>query len=466
MSARLQAIPGFVPGIENYSSPDVKERRVLRIGVIGGGYVGLVAGTCLAEMGNSVTIVDTDRAKVDMLFAGQSPIYEPGLDELRKRNQANGRLIFSYDVVQAVKGADVVFIAVGTPPGENGAVDMSIVEKAVADVAKAMNGYCVLVLKSTVPPGSNRRIEALVRENTAHAFDVVSNPEFLKEGAAVHDFMHPDRVVIGARSDKARNIMRQVYNPFFRTGFRLMETDPESAEMIKYTSNIMLAARISLMNELAGVCQAVGADVEKVRVGVGLDKRIGASFLFPGLGYGGSCFPKDVQAVVALADKVGIRADICRAVDGVNARQRDYLMPFVKHEFGDNWSGRTFAVLGLAYKPSTDDVRESPALAMIRKMLDAGAVVNGYDPEAGSKAKQVIPALQVANSMAAAVAGADAVFLCTEWNEFRNLDWPALAKVMKSPVVFDGRNIYACEEMAEFGFTYYSIGRAPVRPRR
>lgn len=439
-----------------------KERFAMRIGVVGAGYVGLVAGTCLAEMGNSVVIVDSDRRKVDLLRSGHTPHYEPGLDELRKRSQANGRLSFSCDIEDAVRGRDVVFIAVGTPGDTNGGVDMGCVERAVCGVSEAMDGPCVVVVKSTVPPGSNRRLESLIRSRTCQPFDLVSNPEFLKEGSAVADFMHPDRVVIGARSDRARNVMRQVYNPFFRTGLRLMETDPESAEMIKYTSNIMLAARISLMNELAGVCQAVGADVERVRVGVGLDKRIGASFLFPGLGYGGSCFPKDVRAVIDLAERRGIRADMCKAIDAVNNRQRLYLLPFVEREFGLDWSGRVFAVLGLSYKPRTDDIRESPAIGLAHRLLEMGATVRGFDPEAGKTAKKQLPALTIAESVSAAVTDADAVFLCTEWNEFRSLDWRTIAGVMKRPLVFDGRNIYSPEEMTEFGITYYSIGRAPI----
>lgn len=438
-------------------------RSAMRIGVIGAGYVGLVAGTCLAEMGNAVIIVDADREKIASLQSGRTPHYEPGLDELRRKNQGNRRLSFSCDIADAVRRRDVVFIAVGTPSDECGGVDMGGVEQAVCNVAEAMDGPCVVVLKSTVPPGSNRQLESLIRSRTRQPFDLVSNPEFLKEGAAVADFMHPDRVVIGARSDRARNIMRQVYNPFFRTGFRLMETDPESAEMIKYTSNIMLAARISLMNELAGVCQAMGADVERVRVGVGLDKRIGASFLFPGLGYGGSCFPKDVKAVVDLAEKRGIRVDMCRAIDAVNGRQRLCLLPFVEREFGLDWSGRVFALLGLSYKPRTDDIRESPAIELAQRMLEMGAAVRGFDPEAGKNAQKRLPDLTIAASVPEATAGADAVFLCTEWNEFRNLDWPTIVYSMRRPLVFDGRNIYSPEEMAEFGVTYYSIGRAPLR---
>lgn len=435
----------------------------MKIGVIGAGYVGLVAGICLAEMGNTVTIADKDGEKVRMLHEGRIPHFEPGLDELRARNQTNGRLHFSNLVPTAVTGMEVVFIAVGSPAAPNGAADLSSVDDAMVEVAKALSGYCVLVVKSTVPPGSNRRLEELVRGETRYDFDLVSNPEFLKEGSAVTDFMHPDRVIIGARSDRARITMRQVYNPFFRTGYRLMETDPESAEMIKYTSNIMLAARISLMNELAGVCQAVGADVERVRIGVGLDKRIGTSFLFPGLGYGGSCFPKDVKAIVDIAGRNGIPVEMCKAIDSINIRQRDYLLPFVREVFGTDWSGKVFSILGLSYKPKTDDVRESPALDLAEKLLCGGATVKCFDPEAGRNAKKKTPRLQIESNVPNAVAGADAVFLCTEWNEFRNLDWRTLGAQMRRPLVFDGRNLYSHEEMEAAGVSYYSIGRAPLQ---
>lgn len=435
----------------------------MKIGVIGAGYVGLVAGVCLAEMGNDVVIADKDKGKIESLREGRLPHFEPGLDELRARNQANGRLHFSLSVADSVAGMEVVFIAVGSPPAPDGAVDMSSVEAAMVEAARALTGYCVLVVKSTVPPGSNRRLEELVRSETSHAFDLVNNPEFLKEGTAVNDFMHPDRVIIGASSDNARSIMRQVYNSFFRRGYRLMETDPESAEMIKYASNIMLAARISLMNELSGVCQAVGADVENVRIGVGLDRRIGTSFIFPGLGYGGSCFPKDVKAIIDIAEKNGLPLEMCKAIDSVNIRQRDYFLPVLQELFGADWSDRVFAILGLSYKPQTDDVRESPALDLAEKLMQRGATVKSFDPEASRNAQKKLPGLQVGASVPEAVTGADAVFLCTEWNEFRNLDWATLCARMKRPLVFDGRNLYSREEMAAMGVSYFSIGRSPVR---
>ncbi len=434
----------------------------MRIGIVGAGYVGLVAGVCLAEMGNNVTIVDKDKEKIELLHSRRLPHFEPGLGELCLRNQDNGRIRFSLCIADAVAGMEVVFIAAGSPSAPDGAVDMSYVEAAAIEVAQALTGYCVLVIKSTVPPGSNRRIGELISRETSHQFDLVSNPEFLKEGTAVADFMHPDRVIIGARSDKAQAVMRQVYKSFFRTGYRLMETDPESAEMIKYASNVMLAARISLMNELSGICRAVGADVENVRIGVGLDKRIGTSFLFPGLGYGGSCFPKDVKAVIDIADKNGCNPEMCKAIDSVNIRQKEYFVPLVTELFGNSLYGRMFAILGLSYKPRTDDVRESPALELAERLISLGATVKAFDPVAGKNAKRKINSLQIESSIMEALMGADAVFLCTEWNEFRNLDWKVLCSHMKRPIIFDGRNLYLREEMAMMSISYYSIGRPPV----
>ncbi len=436
----------------------------MRIGVVGAGYVGLVAGVCLAEMGNAVMVVDNDAAKIDTLRAGRSPHYEPGLDELRIRNQLNRRLAFSTSIADLVRHAEVIFLAVGTPIADDGSVDLSALDAAVSEIAAALDGYRLIVVKSTVPPGTNRRLTELVGTKTRQPFDLASNPEFLKEGTAVNDFMHPDRVIVGARTEKAYGLMRSVYNPFFRTGYRLMETDPESAEMIKYASNVMLAARISLMNEISRVCQVVGADVEKVRVGVGLDKRIGSSFLFAGLGYGGSCFPKDVQAMAYLAEESGIESGMCRAIDTANQKQRKVLFPFVEKEFGPDWRGRTFALLGLAYKPRTDDVRESPALVLAEHLLAGGATVRGFDPEAGEKAKRKLPGLELAVGIEEALHGVDALFICTEWNEFRTLDWERMKGIMKQAVVFDGRNLYYPEEMAERGFRYYSVGRKPAEP--
>ncbi len=436
----------------------------MKLAVVGAGYVGLVTGVCLAEMGNNVTVTDRDANIIDMLNAGYSPIYEPGLDEIKLRNQANKRLMFVNTSAEAVRAAEVVFLAVGTPSKQDGAVHLDDLESAAVAVAEAMDGYRLLVIKSTVPPGTNRHLAELLAKHTQHPFDLVNNPEFLKEGTAVNDFLHPDRVVIGARSDQARQLMRRVYHPFFRTGYRLMETDPESAEMIKYASNVMLASRISLMNEISLLCQAVGADVERVRVGVGLDKRIGSSFLFPGLGYGGSCFPKDVKAMLHMARQAGLETGLCHAIDAANDRQRLFFHPHVEKEFGSDLSGKTFALLGLSYKPRTDDVRESPALFLARLFIERGATVKGVDPAAKRKAKAALPELVIADSIEDVVTDADAAFLCTEWNEFRSVDWHSLRSLMRSPIVFDGRNIYDPEYMGECGIRYYSIGRPHVRP--
>ncbi len=434
----------------------------MKLAIVGAGYVGLVAGVCLAEMGNNVTVTDHDNNIIDMLQAGLSPIYEPGLDEMKLRNQANHRLAFVRTIAEAVAAAEVVFLAVGTPSREDGSVHLADLESAAVAVAQAMDGYRLLVIKSTVPPGTNRRIEEMVAKHTTHPFDVVNNPEFLKEGTAVGDFLHPDRVIIGARSDQARQVMRRVYHPFFRTGYRLMETDPESAEMIKYASNVMLAARISLMNEISILCQSVGADVERVRIGVGLDKRIGSSFLFPGLGYGGSCFPKDVKAMLHMARQAGLETGLCHAIDAANDRQRLFFQPAIEAEFGPDLSGRTFALLGLSYKPRTDDVRESPALFLARLLIERGATVKGVDPAAKQKARAAVPELVIVDSVEEVVADADAAFLCTEWNEFRSVDWHGLKARMRQPVVFDGRNIYDPEYMGECGIRYYSVGRPRV----
>lgn len=434
----------------------------MRIGIVGAGYVGLVTGTCLAEMGNSVTVADHNRDKVSVLQSGRATYYEPGLEELLERNLKNGRIDFSAETADAVRGKQAVFIAVDTPLGKDGAANLGNLEAALLDVVAVMDDYTLIVVKSTVPPGTNQRLDEMLRNRSVHEFDLVSNPEFLKEGAAVKDFMNPDRVVVGARSDRARTLMRQIYGTFFRTGYRLMETDPESAEMIKYAANVFLAARISLMNEMAGICQALGADAEKVRIGIGLDKRIGSSFLFPGLGYGGSCFPKDVKAVAHFAEKLGLKADICRAVDAVNVRQGEFFLPFVEREFGSDWTGRRFALWGLSYKPRTDDVRESPGLRLAQIFMERGAEAVGFDPEGNANAARALPALQIAADGYAALENADALFLCTEWNQFRNPDWDGIVRKMRRPVIFDGRNIYDPAFMAERGFRYYSVGRPPV----
>ncbi len=437
----------------------------MRIGVIGAGYVGLVTGTCLAEMGNDVVVVDIDPEKVKTLETGHSPHFEPGLEELLQRNIKDGRLHFSLRTAEAVTGANAVFLAVGTPMSDDGAADLSYIEQAAGAVAEALDGYCALIIKSTVPVGTNRRLADLVDKHARHEFDMISNPEFLKEGAAVDDFMRPDRVVVGVRSDRAAHVMRQIYDPFLRTGHPIMEIDPESAEMVKYTSNALLASRISFMNEMAAICTAVGADIELVRKGVGADHRIGQAFLFPGLGYGGSCFPKDVRALAKVAERLELPAPMCKAIDAVNVRQRGALDRHIVAELGRDLNGKRFGVWGLAFKPRTDDVREAPAIYLIEDLLARGAAVTAYDPEATETArKELGDRIGYAANRYEAAAEADALVVCTEWNEFRSPDFERLATTMKRPLLFDGRNLYDLEIMRRHRFTYYSIGRPAVVP--
>ncbi len=437
----------------------------MRIGVIGAGYVGLVTGTCLAEMGNNVCIVDVVLEKIERLQQGQVPIYEPGLEEMIQRNAAEGRLSFSSDTLAAVKGRPAVFLAVGTPQAEDGAADLSYIETAVKEVGAVIDGYTLIIIKSTVPVGSNQRLGELLGEVTAQPFDLVSNPEFLKEGAAVEDFMRPDRVVAGVRGDRAADLMRQLYEPFVRTGHPIMVVDPESAEMIKYVSNALLASRISFMNEMAQICSAVGADVDLVRKGVGADKRIGTAFLFPGLGYGGSCFPKDVRALASVAAGLGLKAEMCRAIDEVNRRQRDVVFAWIELEFGQDLAGRRFALWGLAFKPRTDDVREAPALHIARGLTARGATIMAYDPAAMETARRELgDAVDYAQGPYAAAADADALIIATEWNEFRSPDFSELKRRLKRPLIFDGRNLYDLNVMRQTGFTYYSVGRPVVKP--
>ncbi|MCX7934078.1 MAG: UDP-glucose/GDP-mannose dehydrogenase family protein, partial [Planctomycetota bacterium] len=432
----------------------------MRIGVIGAGYVGLVTGTCLAEMGNRVTIVDIDAHKIAMLRKAQSPHYEPGLAELLARNIAEKRLFFSCRPADAVRETTAIFIAVGTPQDEQGAADLSYLEQAVRDIAAAMRGYRLVIIKSTVPAGTNRRMEKMLRRLTRQRFDLVSNPEFLKEGAAIDDFMRPDRIVIGVRSQRAALLMKQIYAPFVRTGQPILIVDPESAEMIKYVANALLASRISFMNEMAWICSAVGADIDLVRIGVGADKRIGPSFLFPGLGYGGSCFPKDVRALACLAESLGLKASLCRAIDEVNVKQWNALFPFIEREFGADLRGRRFALWGLAFKPRTDDVREAPALHVARELVRRGAAVTAFDPVAMPSARKVLGReISYARSLYEALDRADALVIATEWNEFRTPDFSEFQRRMRQCIIFDGRNIYDPAEVEEAGLAYYGIGR-------
>ena len=431
----------------------------MKLAVVGTGYVGLVAGACLAETGNDVICVDKDAAKVRVLRKGRMPIFEPGLEELVRRNVAEKRLSFTTQLPRAVRASSVIFIAVGTPQGEDGAADLQHVLGVAREIAQAMNGFKVIVDKSTVPVGTAQKVREIVRRETTHPFSVVSNPEFLKQGAAVDDFLKPDRVVIGAEDEKGGDIMRQLYAPFTRTGAPIMVMDTASAELCKYAANALLATRISFMNEMANVCELVGADVDEVRRAVGSDRRIGPSFLFPGIGYGGSCFPKDVKAIIRFAGDKGYQFEILKAVERVNHRQKSVLAARMEQHFG-SLGGRTIAVWGLAFKPRTDDMREAPAIVLIERLLAAGARVQAFDPAAMPVAKRLFGSgVTFAPRSYAALDGADALAVVTEWNEFREPDFAKMRKLMKSPIVFDGRNIYSRELMRANGFTYYSIGR-------
>ncbi|WP_223643370.1 UDP-glucose/GDP-mannose dehydrogenase family protein [Corallococcus sp. EGB] len=431
----------------------------MRIAVIGTGYVGLVAGTCLSETGHDVTCVDVEPAKVAMLRRGQLPIYEPGLEELVRRNRDAGRLRFTTDLPSAVGGAAVVFIAVGTPMGESGGADLQSVLAAAEDVGRALQHYTVVVDKSTVPVGTADKVREVIARNTEHAFDVVSNPEFLKEGAALEDFLKPDRVVIGADSERARRIMGELYAPFVRTENPILFMDTRSAELTKYAANAMLATRISFMNDIAALCEKVGADADHVRRGVGADRRIGYAFLHPGVGYGGSCFPKDVRALMATARDVGLEFDLLRAVEATNARQRRSLLAKALRHYGDV-SRHTFAVWGLAFKPRTDDMREAPSVELIEGLLAAGARVQCHDPVAGEAARRCFAdRVSYASTCYDAAEGSDGLFLVTEWSEFRHPDLRRLKSLMRRPVIFDGRNVFDPEQARGAGFTYFGVGR-------
>jgi UDPglucose 6-dehydrogenase len=431
----------------------------MRIAVIGTGYVGLVAGTCFAESGNNVVCLDIDEEKIARLRKGEVPIYEPGLQELLVRSVQDGRLSFTTRYEEAIPRAQVAFIAVGTPPGEDGSADLGHVLSAARSIARHMGGYLVIVDKSTVPVGTSRRVSEAVRENTRHEFDVVSNPEFLKEGAAVADFMKPDRLVIGSTSQRAREIMEELYAPFVRTGNPIIHMDPESAELTKYAANAMLATRISFMNEMANICARLGADVDMVRKGIGSDERIGSRFLFAGIGYGGSCFPKDVKAIVKTAAASGYDFRILKAVEAVNEVQKRLPFELVRRHFGDDLSGKRFAVWGLAFKPNTDDMREAPSLVVIEALLAAGAEVCAFDPEAMGEARRHLgERIRYAERPMDALEGADALVLVTEWNEFRRPDFEAVKKLLRTPVIFDGRNIYRRKTLEKLGFTYYGVG--------
>lgn len=431
----------------------------MNITVIGTGYVGLVAGACLADMGNQVICVDNNLDKLDKLKKGIIPIYEPGLEELVKSNVLEGRLDFSANIDNAVKVSEVCFIAVGTPQGEDGSADLQYVFGVAESIAKAMNGYKVIVDKSTVPVGTAEKVTELIKANTNCPFDVVSNPEFLKQGNAVDDFLSPDRVIIGSNSDKATQIMQEIYAPFFRTGNRVIVMDVKSAEMTKYAANSFLATKISFMNEIANLCEKIGANAEMVRVGITTDSRIGNKFLFPGLGYGGSCFPKDVKALIKTGAEFGCDMSIIKSADDTNKKQRKLFIDKIVNKFGEDLTGKTFAVWGLAFKPKTNDMREAPAITIINDLLKRGAKVLAYDPKAIEEAKFYFQdRITYAKSSYEALANCDCMLLLTEWNEFRRPDFDKIKTLLKNPVIFDGRNQYNAERLKEKGFEYYQIG--------
>jgi UDPglucose 6-dehydrogenase len=433
----------------------------MKIAVVGTGYVGLVTGTCFAESGHEVRCLDVDVRKIQLLRAGTIPIYEPGLEELVRRNAKEKRLSFTTSYPEAIAGAEVVFIAVGTPPGETGEADLSYVLAAAREIARSLTGYAVVVNKSTVPVGSAENVAEVVRGATRHPFDVVSNPEFLKEGNAVDDFMRPDRVVVGVAAERARAVMQELYSPFVRAEQPVLFMDLRSAELTKYAANAMLATRISFMNEMATLCERLGADVDQVRRGVGSDRRIGHPFLFPGVGFGGSCFPKDVRAVMTMARQIGLDFDLLRSVERVNERQKRWPLEKAMKHFG-SLAGRTFGVWGLAFKPKTDDMREAPSIAVIEGLLGNGARVKAHDPVAAAVAERLFHGrgVELTDEPYAAAEGADALLLVTEWNEFRTPDLARLKAIMHEPVLIDGRNVWDRTKARAAGFTYYGVGRS------
>ncbi len=431
----------------------------MKLCVIGTGYVGLVTGTCLAEMGNQVICVDVDPTKIDALRQGEVPIYEPGLDELIQTNTREGRLHFTTDLPWAVQESLVCFIAVGTPPREDGSADLTAVFNVATSIARAMPDYRVIVTKSTVPVGTSEQVGKLIAENTNTPFSIVSNPEFLKQGAAVDDCLKPDRVVVGTNDQRASDIMQELYSPFLRTGNPIILMDIPSAEMTKYVANAFLATKISFINEMSKLCEQVGADISQVRTGISTDSRIGGQFLFPGIGFGGSCFPKDIKALIKTSQEFGCPSQILQAVDQVNQDQRDFFLDKVYRRFGNDLSGKTFAVWGLAFKPRTDDLREAPSVTVIEALLARGASVQAYDPKAMPNAKTLFDTrVTFADTAYEALNQADAMLLITEWNEFRRPDFDQMKQRMKASVIIDGRNQYDPERMLRRGFEYQAMG--------
>lgn len=437
----------------------------MNIAIVGTGYVGLVSGTCFAEMGVNVTCVDVNEEKINSLKNGQVPIYEPGLDEMVLRNHREGRLNFTTDLTSCLDNVEIVFSAVGTPPDEDGSADLQYVLEVAREFGQNIKKYTVLVTKSTVPVGTAKKVKAVIREELEKRgvdvpFDVASNPEFLKEGAAIKDFMSPDRVVVGVESEKAKELMSKLYRPFMLNNFRVIFTDIPSAEMIKYAANSMLATRISFMNDIANLCELVGADVNMVRKGIGSDARIGSKFLYPGCGYGGSCFPKDVKALIKTAEKNGYNMSVLKAVEQVNENQKHVLFNKLSKYYGGDLKGKTIAMWGLAFKPETDDMREATSLVTINLLLEAGCTVRVYDPVAMNECRRRIgDKVLYAKDMYDAVLDADALLMLTEWKQFRLPSWGVVSKSMKNPLIIDGRNIYDAEELKQNGFEYYCIGR-------
>ncbi|MCB1060874.1 MAG: UDP-glucose/GDP-mannose dehydrogenase family protein [Calditrichaeota bacterium] len=432
----------------------------MKVTVIGTGYVGLVTGTCLAESGNTVACVDTDPRKIEMLKKGVVPIYEPGLKEYLDRNVAQGRLSFTTDLYSVMDDSEVLMIAVGTPPGEDGSADLSYVLAVAESIGKRLKSYKVIVNKSTVPVGSGDLVRETIAKHTNVEFDVVSNPEFLKEGDAVNDFMKPDRIVIGVSSQRAEEIMKRLYAPFHRTGYRVVTMDVRSAEMTKYAANAMLATKITFMNEIANLCEECGADINHVRFGIGSDKRIGPHFLFAGIGYGGSCFPKDVSALIKIGKKYGQEMKILDAVDEVNHKQRTRLVEKVVKHFGEDLTGLKLGIWGLAFKPRTDDMREAPSIYMIEMLHERGAKLHVYDPQSMENARPILgDKVHFYDDYYSLLKDADALLIATEWQEFREPDFARVKSQMKRPVIFDGRNLFEPSHMSEMGFEYFGIGR-------
>jgi UDPglucose 6-dehydrogenase len=432
----------------------------MKIAVVGTGYVGLVTGTCFAETGNEVICVDIDQRKVSKLSNGEITIYEPGLEKLFLRNLKEGRLNFTTDLAAGIKDAAIIFLALPTPPGEDGSADLKYILGVSKQLGHLLTDYKVIVDKSTVPVGTAEKVQAAIAENFKGAFDVVSNPEFLREGVAVDDFMKPDRVVVGTRSERAKTVMTELYSPFVRSGNPVIFMDERSAELTKYAANSFLATKISFMNEIAQLCERLNADVDMVRKGVGSDDRIGKRFLFPGIGYGGSCFPKDVQALVKSSTEVDYTFQILNAVMDVNEKQKKHLVPKIKKYFDGDLRGKHFGIWGLAFKPNTDDIREAPALYVIEELLNAGATVTAFDPEAMPNVKELLGnTISFAERQYDALVGADALIIATEWNEFRTPDFIKMVQSMNNKVIFDGRNLFDVKAIKTLGFHYESIGR-------